>query len=177
MKIALLLIVLLLQFFPPRAGAAFYQWVDSAGVTHFTDDPDKIPGKYQKRAKKLKISEEPSAVSPDKAQPATPGTGPKAAAPQPPGVNGQSEQLWRERFSELRGELKNLQTLLAEKQEKLVQLRRKRAIYMRAQDREAVNSMQAEIAAAEQRSADLQNQIDALDRQATAAGVPAKWRQ
>ena len=176
MKIALLFLVLLLQYYPSAADAAFYQWVDAAGVTHFTDNPDKIPGTYRKRAKKLKLSEEPSGVSLAGPQSTAPVAAPKAAAPPPQDFGGHPQQWWRGQYAELRGKLKALQSGLADKQTKLVELRRKRVIYTRAQDRVALNSMQAEISVDEVHIAELQNRIAELDRQATSAGVPVEWR-
>jgi hypothetical protein len=176
MKIALLFIVLLLPLYPSASDAAFYQWVDAAGVTHFTDNPDKIPTKFRKRAKILKLSEEPSGVSPANPQPAAPAAVPKAGTPQPRDFGGHPELWWRGRYADLRGKLKALQSGLADKRTKLVELRRKRVIYTRAQDRVALNSMQAEISVDEVHIAELQNQIAELDRQATSAGVPAEWR-
>jgi hypothetical protein len=176
MKIALLFLVVLLPFYPTASHAAFYQWLDAAGVTHFTDNPDNIPTKFRKRAKKLKLSEEPSGVSPANPQSAAPAAVPNAGAPQPQDFGGHPELWWRGRYADLRGKLKALQTGLADKQTKLVELRRKRVIYTRAQDRVALNSMQAEISVDEVHIAELQNQIAELDRQATSAGVPAEWR-
>ena len=176
MKIALLFLVLLLQFYPLAADAAFYQWVDAAGVTHFTDNPDKIPNKYRKRAKKLKLSEEPSGGAAATTRSAAPAAASQAAAPQPRDFGGHPEQWWRGRYAELRGKLKALQSGLAEKQSKLVELRRKRIIYTRAQDRVALNSMQAEISVDEVHIAELQDQIAELNLQATKAGVPAERR-
>lgn len=33
--------------------ASTYQWRDDQGVTHFTDDPDRIPARYLKRVREL----------------------------------------------------------------------------------------------------------------------------
>ena len=175
MKIALLSLVLLLQFFPVPVQAAVFQWIDSAGVTHFSDDRDSIPKKYRRKAKKLDISLEPSEPAPQKL-PVAQGAEPKAAKARSQNFGGQSEQWWRERFSALRGELEKLQKDLADKQIKLVELRRKRWIYMRTQDREAVNGMQDAITAEEEQVASLQKQIADLDKRATSAAVPMEWR-
>jgi hypothetical protein len=169
MKITSLVLLLLLQFPAPSAHAAFYQWSDAQGVIHFTDDPDKIPSKYLKRARRLKLSGQPA---PPQVQAPS-----QVAKPQAPGPGGQTEQWWRERFSALRDELKTLQDGLPAKRASLVALRRRRAVYMRAQDRVAVNNMQAEVSADEARLSDLQNQIDALEQDAAKALVPAEWRQ
>lgn len=176
MKITMLFLVVLLQFPAPCAQAAFYQWIDSQGVTHFTDNSDKIPGRYRKKARRIAL--------PDQAAPApVSAPAPQTAAPAPqteaqaPGYGGQTEQWWRGKFSTLRGELKALQDGLPGKEARLAELRRKRVIYSKARDRVAVNSMQAEISADEARVTDLQNQLGALELDAAKALVPAEWRQ
>jgi len=180
MKLALPFLMLLLLAFPPTARCAFYRWVDAEGVTHLTDDPDTIPARYQKRAKKLGLPEE----RPSSGAAGTPQSPPQPApqAPQPAGAQeppfgGHPEPWWRENFSALRGELDTVQKDLADRQTKIAALRRKRAIYMRAQDREAVNAMQDAISADEVRIAQLQNQISALELEAAKAAVPVQWRQ
>jgi bacterioferritin (cytochrome b1) len=175
MKIALLFLVLLLPMHLLAADAPFYQWVDSAGVTHFTDNPDKIPAKFRKRAKKMRLPEQSSGAASATPQHAAPAA-PAVSVPEPLSFDGQPEQWWRGRFAELRTQLKALQAGLTGKQTKLAELRRKRAIYTRAQDRVALNSMQAEISADEVQIAQLQKQIAELDLQASKAGVPAEWR-
>jgi len=174
MKFALLSFVLLLQLFPASVHAAFYQWGDAEGVTHFTDNPDNIPARYRARAKKLQLPEE---SAPSRAAQPEPPASPDAADPAAPSFGGQTEQWWRERFSVLRRELKTLQDGISEKQEKLADLRRRRVVYSRAQDREALNSLQAEVSVDEVRIAELQSQIAELDRQAVRASVPLEWRQ
>ena len=174
MKITLLVILLLLQAFPAQVQGAFYQWVDGQGVTHFTDDQEKIPSQYRARAKELKLLETP-AVSRPAPNPAPPEQAARAKAAANPG--GQTEEWWRERFSELRGELKELQDGLPDKQTKVAELRRKRAIYTRAQDRVALNAMRDAISADETRIAELQKQLAELELRATQAGVPVEWRQ
>jgi hypothetical protein len=173
MKVTLLLLVLALQFLPPVVHAAFYQWVDPQGVTHFTDNPKKIPEAYRSRAKKLQLSEEPASRA---AQPASQTSAPAAAAAAET-LGGHPDTWWREQFLALRGQLKALQDGLVGKQEKLTELRRQRVIFTRAQDRVAVNSLQAEIAVDEVRSAELQSKIADLERQADRAFVPVEWRQ
>ena len=180
MKLALLFFVLLLQAFPAPVRAAFYQWVDAQGVTHFTDDSNKIPSRYQKRAKKLELPED-SAPAPSAKSKLSPEAAQQAAEPMKPApalsFGGHPEEWWREQFNTLRTELKNLQDGLADKQAKLAVLRRKRAIYTRAQDREAVNGMQDEISADQLRITQLQGQISELEGRAARAEVPVQWRQ
>lgn len=175
MKIALLVVAILLHFFAPDLHAAYYQWTDSQGVVHFTDNSDKIPKRYQKKAKRLDL---PETRAPEPvAAPEPPAARAAPTARQPEKYGGHTEQWWRERFVELRSELQALQDGLPEKQKKLVQLRRKRVIYTRARDRVALNRMKDEIAVDEKRIAELQNRIILLEQEAARAFVPAEWRQ
>jgi len=182
MKLTLSFLLLLLLVLPTFARSAFYQWVDGQGVTHLTDDPDTIPVRYQKRAKKLGLSEERVPSGPAATPQAPPPPQPVPQADQPPGAQegvfgGHTEPWWREKFTSLRGELDTLQKDLADRQTKLLALRRKRVLYSRAQDREAVNAMQDAISSDEVRIAELQRQISALELQAAKAAVPVQWRQ
>ena len=174
MRVFLLVLLLLLQVAAPLAQAAFYQWTDAKGVVHFTDDPDKIPPKYQKKARVLEIPDQP-APAPKETPPLQ--ASPQVSPPEEATPEGHGESWWRKRFALLREELQALESGLSQKQTQLVQLRRKRAIYVRARDREAVNAMQAEIAADEVRIAELLNQLAALELEATREGVPAEWRR
>jgi hypothetical protein len=172
MKTFLRVLVVLLLVATPLANAAIYQWNDAKGVVHFSDNPDKIPRKYLKKAKKLKLSEGAAAKGATPRAQETPQASPKPLEP-----GGHPEEWWRQRFAALSSQLKALQEGIAAKQGKLVGLRRKRAIYVRAQDRVAVNAMQAEISADEALLSELLNQSAALEREATSAGVPAEWRR
>jgi predicted nucleic acid-binding Zn-ribbon protein len=84
---------------------------------------------------------------------------------------------WRQRFAALRSELKALQDGVAQKQTRLVELRRERRIYTRARDREAVNLLTDEISADEVRINQVMKQIDELEQDATRAAVPMEWRR
>ncbi len=59
---------LLLFLSPAPARADIYQWEDSQGTIHFTDDATTIPAKYRKNASKL-IREAPSVISPEETYP------------------------------------------------------------------------------------------------------------
>ncbi|GFO66641.1 hypothetical protein GMLC_02200 [Geomonas limicola] len=179
MKMTFVALLFLLTIHSPDAQAAFYTWVDAQGVTHFTDNPDTIPAKYRHRAKEMNIADEPSAVKPPvPASPSGPSTQTDSVLQaEPASYGGKSAGWWRDSFAALRNRLKTLQDGLPEKQNKLAELRRKRIIYTRVQDRVAVNSMQAEVSADELHIAELQKQLADLDRQATQAGVPSELRQ
>jgi len=176
MKYILLFVSILYLAHPGQGQAAFYQWLDAQGVTHFTDNPERIPAKYRSHVKELQLADEPAqAPAPQTQAPA------QVAAPRPVPhaveYGGHGEGWWRSRYASLRQELKGLEDGLAGKQARLSELRRKRVVYMRAQDREAVNSMQAEISTGELRISELQKDLADLERRATEAGVPSEWRQ
>lgn len=157
------------------AYAATYQWVDSAGVTHFTDDPDRVPAKYRSRAR-----ERESVKSEETSNAPAPQTAPVAENPAAPVqrdvYGGHDESWWRSAFRDLRQEQKALQDKLPEKREQLVAIHRRRVIFQKASYREAYNKLDQEIKDDEARIKALQDKLDALDQDATKAGVPKEWR-
>lgn len=171
MRTVLLSLLMFSLLSPSLAGAAFYQWTDANGVVHFTDSRNNIPKQYQDKARRVEVSDAPAVP-----QPAT-----EASPRQAPGFKvspgGHDERWWRERFRALRGELKSLQDSRSGKEQQLVELRRKRVIFQRARDRQAVNAMEAEIASYDARISDMLNRIAALELAAAQAGVPVEWRQ
>jgi hypothetical protein len=185
MKRSLPLYLLLLLAGADCAEAAFYQWTDASGVVHFTDNRNNIPGKYRKKAKKVLSESNPAAkgASPAAQTPAEAPTSPPAAAPQAPQApqpqaplpGGHDEKWWRDRLTTLKQQLETAQRKISENQGKLVELRRKRVIYQRARDREAVNAMEAELAANQSQLNEVQKQLDAFQDDAAKADVPRDW--
>jgi hypothetical protein len=174
--------------------AAYYQWTDSNGVVHFTDNRSRIPKQYRKKAKKLNMSEAPPSkggetppvqVVPMGSQGASQSSGEQPqqkpveqpARPPQAGPGGHSEQWWRQQFADLKRELGKVQESLTKNRAKLAEAQRKRAIYTRIRDREAVNAAQALVSADESTLNDVMGRMEALSREAAAAGVPPEWRQ
>ena len=161
------------------ASADTYRWVDDAGVIHFTDNPDRIPSRYLKRVQE--IPSPTDSVPKPKAKPPAPPSQRQSqpttdlVAPLLPG--GLSEQVWRSRYTTIRAELKVLRDGLPEKQEALNQLRRKRFIFQRYQDRLAYNQQKDNIEHDEARIKELEGQLSALDVEASRVGVPMEWRK
>lgn len=157
--------------------AATYEWVDGAGVTHFTDDPDRVPTKYRSR-----VRERESIKSEETYTPAQQPASPVAEKPENPAASaqvygGHDEAWWRSAFSGLRKEQKTLQDGLPKKREQLAAIRRHRVIYQKASDREAYNKLDQQIKNDEARIKELQDKLDALDDDAAKSGVPKEWRQ
>lgn len=164
--------------FSGAARADTYRWVDDKGVVNFTDNPDLIPSKYRKRVRKSPSMTSPAPQSESKPEPRPQrqSTPPANSSEKKP-TGGLSEQEWRSRFATLRAELKALQDGLPKKREALDQLRRKRTIYQRPQDRVAYNDQMDKIERDEARIKELETQLSSLDIEASRAGVPFEWRK
>lgn len=159
------------------AHAAFYQWTDAGGVVHMTDDPRNVPKQYKEKAKRIEVKEPPrlhdgAAPEPESAPAASAAESRTAGAP-----GGHDESWWRARFGELRSELTTVQAARSQKEQQLDELRRRRVLFHRAQDRVAINDLEMKISADDARISDLLNRIAALDLAASKAGVPLEWRQ
>ena len=118
----LLAALTLLVFSASLAPASTYQWRDDNGVTHFTDDSDRIPAKYLGRAKELdSIRGEKKPATPAKAQdlPAA------VAAPAASAAPDDSQTVRSEEKERLEAELKSLQAGLATKKKELDRLHHK----------------------------------------------------
>jgi predicted nucleic acid-binding Zn-ribbon protein len=154
------------------AHAATYEWTDSQGGLHFTDNLDKVPAKYLNKVRKVDVQP----VIQEKEQPSQ--TEQKSIAPAAQNLfGGHDEMWWRSSFRALRDEMKNLQDGLPGKRDKLNELRRKLYIFSKPSARIAYNDMDAEIGRDETRITDLQKQLSDLDDAAAKAGVPMEWRK
>ncbi len=175
------LLFMMTFIFSLTAGAAMYEWTDNKGVVNFTDNPDKIPAKYLKKVRKRpsiaadEAGSTPEGKTQEKAQPAS------GQAPIKQNIEklfgGHDQSWWRSRFSGIRNELKAVQDGLTFKKEELISLRRKMTIYNYARDRKAYYDKLAEIENDEARENELNEQLKALDIEASKAGVPSEWRQ
>lgn len=173
LKLYLVSVLLLSLLAPVPARASFYQWTDSDGVVHFTDDRKKIPKHYQDRARRVDVSDK--AGQPPPATDGAVRSEPKPQKAFEPG--GHNESWWRDRYKNLRSELKALQDGRTRKEQALQELRRKRTFFHKASDRQAINVMEADIASDDAKISEMLNRIQALDLAAAQAGVPLEWRQ
>ena len=102
---------------PLVSQAATYQWRDDEGVTHFTDNPDRVPARYIPRAKELpSIRGEVKGPSPASST-ATP-----PAARSVPVTDQADRNRWQAEYGRLRNELKTIQDGLPGKKEELDKL-------------------------------------------------------
>jgi hypothetical protein len=151
--------------------AEVYEWTDSQGGVHFTDNADKIPAKYRNKAREKEV-QPVIEVKDEPAQAVTP-----TAQSTPSSYGDHNETWWRTSYSGLREEMKNIQENLPDKRAKLTQLRRQREIYQKPSGRIAYYDMLREIERDEARVKELQKEIADLDDKAAKAGVPLGWRQ
>ena len=154
------------------AHAEIYQWTDSQGGVHFTDNLNNVPATFRDKVQKVNVR--PSIVNPDNAQqmPAAP---PPQTAPSLYG--GHDESWWRSSFAAIRNEIKTIQDGLPAKRNKFTELHRRYVIFSKPSDRVASNQVSDEIDRDEARIGDLNKQLADLDDAATRAGVPFQWRQ
>jgi hypothetical protein len=170
-----IIVLVLVMFACPAVQAEIFEWIDGQGVVHFTDDLDKVPAKFRGKVQiKTPGAGRDGGATAEKVQP------PGVAAP-PPNVKkqlygGHDENWWRSSFNVAQGELKKLQDQLAEKNQSLTELHRKRVIYQKPSDRVAYNALAEEISGDEEKLKALQAQFAALQAEADNAGVPQEWR-
>lgn len=153
------------------AQAGVYEWTDSKGGAHFTDNADKIPPKYRNNAREI----DPQPVIQTKEEPAAAIAPSMEKSPQSYGEH--DEMWWRSSYKTLRDEIKSIQDNLPGKRDRLTELRRKKAIFSKPSGRIAYYDMLKEIQGNEARVTELQKQIADLDTKAAKAGVPLGWRQ
>jgi len=155
------------------AHADIYEWTDSQGGVHYTDDLHNVPAKFKNKVRKVEV--QPTIEK------GSGGAPPPSAAPPPMKqaalYGGHDEMWWRSSFKNLHDEIKTLQDGLPAKREKALAQHRKYVIFSKPSDRVAENGMNAEIANDQQRIEALQKQLADLDSEATRAGVPMEWRQ
>jgi hypothetical protein len=179
-------LALLMVMWACSAAAETWEWTDAQGTTSFTDDLQNIPKQYRKSAKKL------GGENPPPSQPATPpaptpapvGTDTKGSAasalPVAPAApaqgakhqdsyGGKPAAEWKEAFSSLNGEIREVDGKLKEKQRLLKEPGTlSRSDYLKLEDeiRRLGSSLTALLA-----------RWELLNREATAALVPGELRQ
>jgi len=193
------MIVLLITVFACSAALAdVYEWVDREGVTHFTDNLDKVPAKYREKVKRREsvAGEKGEATQVQSPPPEPVSEKPKAAV-----YGGHDENWWRSGFRSLQEELQHIKEKLPEKREELTKLRRqwivsmgrtpkegestsdpenyvtKSALSTPGQHRVAYYEKKGEIEKDEARIKEIEGQLTSLDADATRAGVPFEWRK
>jgi uncharacterized protein DUF4124 len=180
------------------AGATTFEWVDRAGVVHFTDDLEKVPVDYRSKAVRRESSDEErvSTVPEDK----SPAAGTTTEQNREVILYGNHEETWwQNRYATLDKELSQLRDGVPAKRDELARLRRRWVISMGktptdnldapgsfstqsalstpGRHRAAYFAKKAEIESDEARIADLESQLQKLKDEANRFGVPVPWRR
>ena len=95
-------------------GQATYRWVDDKGGIHFTDDPTRVPEKYQGKAQTAPVESPPA---PPPQAPASPQPVPSRTAPTPTAKTGdgyrdsagRDESYWKNRVDQWKKNLASAQ--------------------------------------------------------------------
>ncbi|GFE58705.1 DUF4124 domain-containing protein [Geobacter sp. AOG1] len=178
----MLVVIMIFTVVAGPSWADTYEWTDSKGVVNFTDDLDKVPAKYRTKVKERESirSEQGTIPSSDGTEPVMKQTGktpPPSSTPPVAVYGGHGQGWWRGQYASLRQGIKAIEGGLADKREKLAELKRKRIIYQRTRDRVAYNQMEEDIKSDEAQLKEAQDRLNALDGEANSAGVPQEWRQ
>jgi hypothetical protein len=118
------LLTALLLPLPASAEKATYQWRDSSGVNHFTDDSDSIPDRYLRTVKERL----PVAAAPKQAAKPAAKTDSTTASAASTASSSDSEQAKETKKSELARQLEEMRKGVAAKKEELARLRHKWAV-------------------------------------------------
>jgi len=117
MKITLLFFLVLSISFAAQiqsGSAQVYKWTDDKGVVHFTDDPGRVPEKYQGKAQTAPVESPPA---PPPQAPASPQPVPSRTAPTPTAKTGdgyrdsagRDESYWKNRVDQWKKNLASAQ--------------------------------------------------------------------
>ncbi len=161
--------------------AETYRWVDDRGTINFTEDYAQIPKKYRKKARVIGSVEarhpktsarDDVELKKDKARKDSSRDQeagiPEKQAKTIPSYGGKSAEKWQAEFKKLHADMDDVQGRLDERQARLANPGDlSRARYLGIQD---------EIKELDARLANLRNNLNALNDEATRAGVPSALR-
>jgi DNA repair exonuclease SbcCD ATPase subunit len=144
-------------------------------VLNFTDDPAHVPEKYRSKVRKRqdiksnitrKVETLPETV------PASPETGPEEKI-----FDGKPISQWKSEYEELKGKVDELKAKLQTLKEEQNALQRKRILYHKSSDRQAINVKSEDIKEVENRISDAENNLSTFMKIADRADLPSGWRE
>lgn len=171
-------IVMLVGMVAGMASAETYTWEDSSGTIHFTEDISRVPKQYRKKMKVrgdmgAAVAEEP--LVEQSAEAAAPGNA-VPSAKEPPAASEKKEELyggktgksWKMEFDTLRAEISANDDQVAELDSRLADTSKMSRIeYL---------TIQNTIKNFKFRRSELEKKVNALNEQASRAGVPGQYR-
>ncbi len=179
-------LALVLALAPGAGAAGIYQWTDSNGVVHFTDDPGKVPKKYHDTVREVqppKEESEPDGASAPEAQPTskprprptpTPDSDNRQYSPsEAVDAYGHNRDWWRQRVQEWEDKKAEAQAKLAEAQERLG---RERFLNQTTGNMQRIQEISAEVTTYEAEIREAENMLaEELPDEARKAQAPPGW--
>jgi hypothetical protein len=163
---------MLLGIFAGTVGAETYTWVDSSGTVNFTEDISKVPKKYRGKVRVrgdvnavaggVETTSEPVLTSPSGDKPG------EVAEQKPVLYGGRSGKSWKADFETLRAEIGSTDDQIAELNSRLSDTSKmSRTDYL---------GIQSSIKNFQFHRGVLEKKLNALNEQASRAGVPGEFR-
>lgn len=163
-----------------------YQWTDSNGAIHFTDDPGKIPKKYhgtvQEVVRPPDEESEPDGAPAPEAQPTkprprptpTPGSDSRQSTPsEAVDAHGHSQAWWQQRVKEWQDKKVEAQAKLADAQERLG---RERFLNATTGNMKRIQEISAEVLTYEEQIREAEKMLtEELPDEARKAQAPPGW--
>ncbi|MEK6531916.1 MAG: DUF4124 domain-containing protein [Deltaproteobacteria bacterium] len=176
MKRHALLLALAILFCGTLSYADFYRWVDKEGVTHITDDLNRVPNEYRDALivhEKKEIGPKEKAVEPQSTD-----SGPKTEQKTVELYGDYTLDWWKQAFSNKRGEIARLEEKVSVKKQfmEVFEGGRRFGQVFGQSEVDAYNRYKTEIPNDELALQDLKDVLSELVRKATNAGVPRDVR-
>jgi hypothetical protein len=162
--------------------SCMYQWTDSSGTVHFTDNPMRIPEKHSGKVKKREYIQGEVMSKQDNR---------KSESVKPIPANkaiqlccGHDEGWWRERYSSLRTRIRQIKEAAPEKQTRLRELHYSMCASVdqpykgsHRENKTAYRKLHQEIRDDEEKIVELEKELEALEVEAPRCSVPLEWRK
>lgn len=163
----------------PDAGV--YQWTDSHGSVHFTDNPLSIPARSSNRVIKRESIKGVATPQQDRKE-ETARTIPKNNKTDLYG--GHDESWWRDRYASLRSQIRQIKESTPGKQTLLRELHYNKAASAYghykgsySENRTAYRQLYQEIKNDEAKLVELEKDLESIEVEASRNGVPFDWRK
>jgi hypothetical protein len=164
-----------------ETGANVYQWTDSHGTVHYTDNPLSIPARSSNRIIKRESIKGVATPQQDRKE-ETARTIPKNNKTDLYG--GHDESWWRDRYASLRSQIRQIKESAPGKQTLLRELHYNKAasayIHYKgtySENRTAYRQLYQEIKNDEARLVELEKDLESIEVEASRNGVPFDWRK
>lgn len=165
----------LLVFFAAPAFADLYQWKDERGVIHITDSMEKVPQKYRDQVRVFK--ERPQEDRSPELETETPPVLEEKG--QEDLYGDQTLEWWRQSFQKKREEISNLQTSINTKTQflEVFEAGRRFGQIFDSESSAKYRIIKEELPEDLRRLAELREEYEDFQREATRAGVPKSIRE